>query len=136
VTRRAAAGTALALLVATAPSGCGGRATETTIAPLEIGAGFDEPLPKSLGPGSPVRISGIEVGTVTAVERVPGGAVVHMTMRRGQASIHEDASIVVRPRIFLEGHFFVDLFPGTRSAPLLKSGARLPATQTTYKPTF
>jgi ABC-type transporter Mla subunit MlaD len=44
--------------------------------------------------------------------------------------IHKDAELKVRPRIFLEGNFFVDLTPGTPSAPLFKSGDTVPVQQT------
>jgi hypothetical protein len=44
--------------------------------------------------------------------------------------IHSDATAKIRPRIFLEGNWFVDLQPGSPSAPTLSSGATLPVTQT------
>jgi hypothetical protein len=45
--------------------------------------------------------------------------------------IHEDASLKIRPRIFLEGNFFVDLEPGSASAPILQEGERpIPITRT------
>ena len=36
--------------------------------------------------------------------------------------IHKDATMKIRPRIFLEGNFFVDLKPGTPAAPTLDDG--------------
>ena len=36
----------------------------------------------------------------------------------------------IRPRIFLEGNFFVDLSPGTPSAPTIDDGDTIPITQT------
>ena len=44
--------------------------------------------------------------------------------------IHKDATLKIRPRIFLEGNEFVDLSPGTPSAPTIDDGDTLPATQT------
>ena len=44
--------------------------------------------------------------------------------------IHEDATAKIRPRIFLEGNFFVDLKPGTPDAPVLDSGETIKITQT------
>ena len=44
--------------------------------------------------------------------------------------IHEDATLKVRPRIFLEGNFFVDLRPGTPQSPTVSSGHTLPISQT------
>ena len=36
----------------------------------------------------------------------------------------------IRPRVFLEGNFFVDIKPGSPSAPTLDSGKTIPTTQT------
>ena len=44
--------------------------------------------------------------------------------------IHSDATLKIRPRIFLEGNWFVELQPGSPSAKTLSSGATLPITQT------
>ena len=44
--------------------------------------------------------------------------------------IHSDATLKIRPRIFLEGNWFVELQPGSPSAPTLSSGATIPITQT------
>jgi len=44
--------------------------------------------------------------------------------------IHRDAQLKIRPRIFLEGNFFVDLQPGSPSEPELESDSTVPATQT------
>jgi phospholipid/cholesterol/gamma-HCH transport system substrate-binding protein len=84
--------------------------------------------------GSPVRIAGVNVGAVTAVRRVGGNstaAVATMTIQQNGLPIHADATADIRPRLFLEGNFYVDLHPGTPSAPAVSSGATLPASQTT-----
>ena len=44
--------------------------------------------------------------------------------------LHEDATAKIRPRIFLEGNFFVDLKPGSPSAPELEDGGTIEVTQT------
>ena len=44
--------------------------------------------------------------------------------------IHDDARIAIRPRVFLEGNFFVDLQSGSPGAKRLKSGATVPINQT------
>ena len=45
--------------------------------------------------------------------------------------IHEDATITIRPRLFLEGNFFLDLQPGSPSAPeLVERRRRSRVTQT------
>ena len=84
--------------------------------------------------GSPVRIAGVDVGTVTAVRRVGGSnsaAIATMTIEQRGLPIHADATAQIRPRLFLEGNWYVDLAPGTPGAPALSSGATLPASQTT-----
>jgi phospholipid/cholesterol/gamma-HCH transport system substrate-binding protein len=83
---------------------------------------------------SPVRIAGVDVGQVTSVQRLPGSptaAVVSMTVDPSGLPIHANATADIRPRLFLEGNFYVDLHPGTPSAPTLSSGGTLPAANTT-----
>ena len=97
----------------------------------EIKAAFESS--NNLKNGSPVRIAGVEVGKVTKVERAErGGEAAVVTMRIGKAGrpIHDDARAKIRPRIFLEGNFFVDLEPGTPSAPELADGDTIPINQT------
>jgi phospholipid/cholesterol/gamma-HCH transport system substrate-binding protein len=84
--------------------------------------------------GSPVRIAGVNVGTVTAVKRVSGSstaAVASLAIQPNGLPIHADATADIRPRLFLEGNFYVDLHPGTPSVRVLSSGDTLPAAQTT-----
>jgi ABC-type transporter Mla subunit MlaD len=81
---------------------------------------------------SPVRIAGVDVGRVTAVRRYRGSsaALVSMDLKRDALPLHADATLKIRPRIFLEGNFFVELQPGTPSARTLGDGATVPITQT------
>ena len=84
-----------------------------------------------LGPRSPVRSAGVEVGKVESVESGEGDtSVVTLALEDDALPIHEDATIKVRPRIFLEGNFFVDLKPGTPGAPTVDEGYTLPVAQT------
>ncbi len=84
-----------------------------------------------LGPRSPVRIAGVEVGKVKEVEPGEGDtSVVTLALEDDALPIHEDATIKVRPRIFLEGNFFVDLRPGTPGSPTVDEGYTLPVAQT------
>jgi phospholipid/cholesterol/gamma-HCH transport system substrate-binding protein len=96
---------------------------------------------------SPVRIAGVEVGKVTAVEHVsseeeqllaasensgvppandPGSseaaAIVTMEISEEGRPIKEDATFALRPRLFLEGNLFVDTRPGSPSAEEAKDG--------------
>ena len=84
-----------------------------------------------LGPRSPVRIAGVEVGKVKEVEAGEGDtSVVTLALEDDALPIHEDATIKVRPRIFLEGNFFVDLKPGTPGSATVDEGYTLPVSQT------
>ena len=82
---------------------------------------------------SPVRIAGVEVGKVTAVEPAGEGstaAAVTMQFEEEGLPLHQNATMKIRPRIFLEGNFFVDVRPGTPSSPELPEGGTIPSTQT------
>jgi phospholipid/cholesterol/gamma-HCH transport system substrate-binding protein len=86
----------------------------------------------SIRPNSPVRIAGVDVGKVKKIEPLQGtnSAVLVMELKHAALPIHVDATAKIRPRIFLEGNFFVDLKPGTPQAPQLKSGDTLKISQT------
>jgi len=82
---------------------------------------------------SPVRIAGVQVGKVVKVEPTGNGAqsaFVTLRINDDGRPIHNDATAKIRPRIFLEGNFFVDLNPGSPSAPRLDDGDTIPASQT------
>jgi virulence factor Mce-like protein len=83
-------------------------------------------------PRSVVRIAGIDVGQVDKVERYRHTNMALVTMRiddRGRP-VHRDATLKIRPRLFLEGNFYVDLKPGTPGSPELPDGGMIPVTQT------
>jgi virulence factor Mce-like protein len=87
---------------------------------------------QSLRGGSPVRIAGVEVGTVEGVARGPHHtAVVTMDLNHDALPLHTDATLRVRPRLFLEGSSYVDLHPGSPTAPVLPDGGTIPLSQTT-----
>ena len=99
--------------------------------PYEFKAVFNDV--NNLKPKSPVRIAGVEVGKVLKVEPVnegQGAAMVTMEMQEKALPIKEDAELKIRPRIFLEGNFFVDLEPGSPSADELEKGGTIPVTRT------
>jgi phospholipid/cholesterol/gamma-HCH transport system substrate-binding protein len=79
--------------------------------------------------GSPVRIAGVNVGKVTKVKPGPGTtAIVEMAIDGEGRPIHRDATLKIRPRLFLEGNFYVDLRPGSpgehRHAGAARPGAQ------------
>jgi phospholipid/cholesterol/gamma-HCH transport system substrate-binding protein len=84
----------------------------------------------TLRPTSPVRIAGVNVGEVTSVEELGEQAEVTFTVYEEGQPIHEDATVEIRPRLFLEGNFFLDVEPGSPSAAELGEGETLPVTQT------
>jgi phospholipid/cholesterol/gamma-HCH transport system substrate-binding protein len=86
----------------------------------------------SIRKNSPVRIAGVNVGKVTGIEGKPGtdAAVVTMELDKKGLPLHKDATMKIRPRIFLEGNFFVDVKPGTPAAPTIADGDTIPITQT------
>jgi phospholipid/cholesterol/gamma-HCH transport system substrate-binding protein len=84
----------------------------------------------TLKPDSPVRIAGVNVGKVTEIQAQGNMAQATFTIDDQGLPIHKDATITLRPRLFLEGNFFLDLQPGSPSAPDLSSGQTIPVTQT------
>jgi phospholipid/cholesterol/gamma-HCH transport system substrate-binding protein len=96
-----------------------------------------------VGPDSLVRIAGINVGKVTGVSTAPGctnrpsaisncqAASVTMQIDDMGLPLHKDATFAIRPRIFLEGNFFVDVRPGSPSAPTVPNGYTFPIQQGT-----
>jgi phospholipid/cholesterol/gamma-HCH transport system substrate-binding protein len=84
----------------------------------------------NIAPKSPVRIAGVDVGTVRSIKRVGNTGVVSMEISKVGLPIHADATLKIRARLLLEGNWFVELQPGTPSAPTLSSGATIPVAQT------
>jgi phospholipid/cholesterol/gamma-HCH transport system substrate-binding protein len=84
----------------------------------------------TLKPTSPVRIAGVNVGKVTSVTSNGNMADVTFTVDDEGLPIHKDATVTIRPRLFLEGNFFLDLRPGSPQAADLSSDGTIPVTQT------
>ena len=99
--------------------------------PYELKAVFENAPP--IQKDQAVRIAGVDVGKVSAVEAVGGDSpAVTVTMKLDDEAlpIHEDAEVKVRPRIFFEGNLFMDIQPGTPGSPEADSGYTIPASQT------
>ena len=97
----------------------------------EIKAVFE--TANNLKSDSKVRIAGVDVGKVTEVKPLRKGAdeaVVTMRLQKKALPLHKDARFAIRPRIFLEGNFFVDIDPGTPSSPVTDKGEVFPVNQT------
>ena len=93
---------------------------------------------QNLRTNSPVRIAGVEVGKVTDVEPLAvaedsgetdvssgnpngSGAVVTMEIDDEGLPLKEDSTFELKPRLFLEGNLFVNVRPGSPSAPAADS---------------
>ena len=97
----------------------------------EIKAAFT--TSNGIAKNSPVRIAGVNVGKVTATRPIEKGgeaAIVTMRINKDGRPIHEDAQAKIKPRIFLEGNFYIDVTPGTPQAPELADGETIPIQQT------
>jgi ABC-type transporter Mla subunit MlaD len=91
-----------------------------------------------LRPDSLVRIAGINVGRVASVSPVADckttnnagqgcqAADVTMEIQDVGLPLHKDATFAIRPRIFLEGNFFVDVRPGTPASPIAPDNHTFP----------
>jgi phospholipid/cholesterol/gamma-HCH transport system substrate-binding protein len=84
----------------------------------------------NISKNSPVRIAGVEVGKVIGVEREGDATEVRFTVGGSGRPIHADAFAQIRPRIFLEGNFFIELDPGSPSSPEMDSGGTIPVSHT------
>jgi phospholipid/cholesterol/gamma-HCH transport system substrate-binding protein len=98
---------------------------------------------QTLRPTSPVRIAGVDVGEVTEVELtgepvaddsgdVRPAVRVTMELEENALPLGEDAFFKVRPRIFIDGNYFVDVNPGSPSAPKVSDGHTFGLHQTAY----
>jgi virulence factor Mce-like protein len=95
---------------------------------FEIHATFENAT--TLKPKSPVRIAGVNVGEVIDIEPKGDMAEATFTIEEEGLPIHKDATVTIRPRLFLEGNFFLDVRPGSPSARDLDSGDSIPVAQT------
>ncbi|HVY77555.1 MAG TPA: MlaD family protein [Solirubrobacterales bacterium] len=84
----------------------------------------------NIATNSPVRIAGVDVGKVIESERDGNATTVTFTVDGSGRPVHDDAFAAIRPRIFLEGNFFIELDPGSPSAPELASGGTIPVSRT------
>jgi phospholipid/cholesterol/gamma-HCH transport system substrate-binding protein len=99
--------------------------------PFELNAVFEKS--NRLAKRSPVRIAGVDVGKVVDIRPMEDGSglvKVKMQIRDKGLPIKRDAELSIRSRLFLEGNYFVDLEPGTPTAPEIDDGGTIPPNQT------
>ena len=77
-----------------------------------------------------VRIAGVRVGTMGEVQREGDDVRVELILSDDYV-LHDDARVDMRPHTLFEGSNFVDVSPGSPSAPVLEEGATIPIEQTT-----
>jgi phospholipid/cholesterol/gamma-HCH transport system substrate-binding protein len=86
---------------------------------------------------APVRVAGVNVGEVVSAEHLTDengdgvdAAVITMSLNEDAKPIHDDATLQLRPRLFLEGNLFVDLKTGTPGGGEMESGDVIPLERT------
>jgi phospholipid/cholesterol/gamma-HCH transport system substrate-binding protein len=97
---------------------------------VEIKAEFTSAQAVTPGQGQTVNIAGVEVGDVTKVELERGTAVVTLSIQEQYADlIHDDASLLLRPRTGLQD-ITVDVDAGSPDSPTVEDGDTIPVSQT------
>src|SRR5438270_2113578 len=82
------------------------------------------------GQGQTIRVSGVQIGDIGAVTLKNGVAVVRMDIdQKYKHLIHTDATALLRPKTGLKD-MFIELNPGSPSAPVAKPGYTIPVTAT------
>ena len=77
--------------------------------------------------GDPVRIAGIDVGTVNGTSPGPGDTTrISFSMQNEGLPVHSDATNTIRDRLFIEGSYYLSLDPGSPSAPSVHDGFTIP----------
>jgi virulence factor Mce-like protein len=87
-------------------------------------------------PNSPVRIAGIDVGKVTGTSAERTLTRVDFQMDDNGQPVHRDATVTIRDRLFLEGGYYLQLDPGSPSAPVAPDGFTISASNTAYPVQF
>jgi phospholipid/cholesterol/gamma-HCH transport system substrate-binding protein len=102
----------------------------------------------------PVRVAGVQIGEIVSVEHVPvneetsalaanteeapaselptEAVMVTMRLNDDAPTIREDATFKLRPRLFLEGNYFVDVTPGSPGAAEIGEDHVFPLNQTSH----
>ncbi len=96
-----------------------------------INADFSSAKAVAAGQGQTVNISGVQVGSISGVKLDSDGtAEVQMSIDQQYKNlIHTDATALLRPKTGLDD-MFVELNPGTKSAPMAKPGFTIPVGST------
>ena len=99
-------------------------------APYKLKAEFSTAQAVTPGQGQTVRVSGVRVGDISKVDLSEGRAVVTMDVDPEYKDlVHTDASALLRPKTGLKD-MFIELNPGSKSAPVAKQGYTIPVRNT------
>src|SRR3954452_23403618 len=98
--------------------------------PYTLNASFTTAQSVTPGQGQTVRIAGVRIGDIAKVTLKDGRGIVTMDVDPEYGDvIHTDATALLRPKTGLKD-MFVDLEPGSKSAPRAKSGFTIPISNT------
>jgi phospholipid/cholesterol/gamma-HCH transport system substrate-binding protein len=98
--------------------------------PFTINAAFSTAQAVTPGQGQSVRISGVQVGEIGNVTLKNGEAIVALQLDDKYSHlIHTNATALLRPKTGLKD-MFVELQPGSKTAPVAKAGWTLPVSNT------
>ncbi|MFN2589792.1 MAG: MCE family protein [Actinomycetota bacterium] len=80
-------------------------------------------------PGVKVRVLGVDVGTVTTVENVPGGVRVTFSIEDEAVKLPADVRAAIVPMSLL-GERYIQLLPAYETGPVLEPGSEIPLGRT------
>lgn len=98
--------------------------------PYTLKAEFSTAQAVTPGQGQTVRVSGVRIGDISKVELHDGVAIISMDVDPDyKGLVHTDAKALLRPKTGLKD-VFVELTPGSKSAPTAKPGFVIPVANT------
>ena len=98
--------------------------------PFELKAAFSTAQAVTPGQGQTVRMAGVRLGDISKVKLDNGRAIVTMDLDPEYDDlVHTDATALLRPKTGLKD-MFIEIDPGSNSAPLAKEGWTLPVQNT------
>jgi phospholipid/cholesterol/gamma-HCH transport system substrate-binding protein len=99
-------------------------------APYTLNAEFSTAQAVTPGQGQSVRVSGVQIGEIGNVSLKNGLAVVQLNIDdKYKNLIHTNATALLRPKTGLKD-MFIELQPGTKSAPVAREGWTMPVSNT------
>jgi phospholipid/cholesterol/gamma-HCH transport system substrate-binding protein len=98
--------------------------------PFQLNAAFSTAQAVTPGQGQTIRMAGVRLGDISKVKLDNGRAIVTMDLDPEYDNlVHTDATALLRPKTGLKD-MFIELDPGSTSAPLAKKGWTLPVQNT------